>query len=1324
MSNDGMYDQNLVNDDALDSTSPSSNGRFLAFHNALIHLSSSSIDTKSSYLRKKLLEEAYVMLRQDVDSTDLHGTSNSCASILIQEYRNFPCTSVHATHRMVSIYTEAINLLQSKVCDVNGEDVNAGNSGPRETLEPLLLRLCYFLHRAKNSSWIFESARKLCRSRDPIASWSAILTSALLNMAKRMAATNSSVDAEVRLLPTLCALGFAVESTHANANDSIHSKWIPLLLDHTTSQYTKSSEFQILESYKSQYGVLSCITTAEWNTLILPTLLTKLKSHPDRTLSTLYGWIHESNSLSRSDRLPAISSDFVGMLTKHLISDKEENRSFAHNILVTWAMTTGGGEGPSSSFVSICQALSSIQPIPSLAIARSAVYHALEELAIKYVYRRSFAAILEIDSVTMESVLLSLCSILQKETKIEHRMVGLQAVVEWMILTKESNAEVRVSSYRSVISEMIQKPIQSSQKVSDVALPLLTLLAHRLLSKADLLRSIVNDIWIPADKTWDKALEAIVTSCTTKKSMQADGVVIIYFALLAAAGSTGSPASNDQNNIPSFIQKLVTAGNSPTEKAGNDASFFLYSQSMMDMVTSNTMVSTLLPRIIQLYLRMTSISTTSDGKEVSTLLFCSSAQKPTCVARVLALCAMAPVTINSVVSRSATSGQYASTLIAASLKEILSMHPSAVVPIVDLLLLQVDQVSTRVFDILRNDNATRDARENESNIVSINKLHAGGFDSNSMRSIVKMMANESLSKLKLPEDTTQSTSVWGQFLVLSHVGTTLRMHSSQRRSLVDTTMIILRTMLRGCADTIPEWLFQAAAVEVLRYFHRETSEQTACFSRTLHRASSSLFLSLGTIASMDTHADEILAKFCHELFVKHVAPLLSVKLQEVLKSINDLSMSDIDIFRSPIGSLYRTEKVSSTVGMVKASGKRLTEEEEWELQMKEELAKKKNMGAGAGGSMPPEDLKLLEEQDMQRRRLYSLIDVEYVRLLDAVRYICMSNIEVGNECLPLFGDVIISAAVSTSPAATCVASLKVKAVEVLTSLSACVYEIDDDCAPAIAAALMISRRVAATGEVAALPALCLSASSVISEMDQYGDTLSGSSFAFLFPIVQAALFGPRTASGCEGALKVLYEHTALLNGDSRDQNVVCIRKDMAVAVLQLLKHDRAQTFHDPLPMEALAACYRTFSDGSTTGSSFSVSELAPLLDERGALGSRNCRIGAMFALAEVAKAHSKMLQTNLLLENRVWLNCFDRDHDIRTHARNAWALIHDIDGDKVLSDDMQMPRPSPLYAPPLLSLLSHSDESIAQAAADAYSRAMAMHSTSVSRNIEFCARRT
>jgi len=236
-------------------------------------------------------------------------------------------------------------------------------------------------------------------------------------------------------------------------------------------------------------------------------------------------------------------------------------------------------------------------------------------------------------------------------------------------------------------------------------------------------------------------------------------------------------------------------------------------------------------------------------------------------------------------------------------------------------------------------------------------------------------------------------------------------------------------------------------------------------------------------------------------------------------------------------------------------------------------------------------------------------------------------------------------------------------------------------------------------------------------MEQSQGQLTGNSFVFLFPIIQAALSGPRTTQGCEAALRVLHSHAHLLAGENADPVVAPLRKSLAVSVLELMKHDRAQAFFEPSPNEALVACFQADSDPAG-GPALSTAQLAPLLDDRGALGGKVCRAGSMLALRHIALEHKGLMKKNPLIESRIWLNCFDENETVRMEARRAWKAIH---GEEVTSDEelaTVTKAPSLMYAAPLLPLLSHNDKTIAKAASNAYAQGMAMHPKSVSKNIQ------
>lgn len=248
--------------------------------------------------------------------------------------------------------------------------------------------------------------------------------------------------------------------------------------------------------------------------------------------------------------------------------------------------------------------------------------------------------------------------------------------------------------------------------------------------------------------------------------------------------------------------------------------------------------------------------------------------------------------------------------------------------------------------------------------------------------------------------------------------------------------------------------------------------------------------------------------------------------------------------------------------------------------------------------------------------------------MSTIESLVISDIEIGNSCLPTLSPSVLQLSILDCPATDGVTYLKERAMKTLTSLATCVYEIEEEYAPMMATALTMSCKNTDKTDTKAsdkssdpfkfqvhpLPTPCEPAANTVFEMDEFQEELSGPSFAFLFPVIRAVLMGPRTVPGCEGALRVLERHTVLLAGDDADDNVKPLRAEMVTSVLELLKHDRAMAFVDPDPYETLVACYST--DGETSGPALSTSELAPLLDERGALGEKNCRLASMIALGD------------------------------------------------------------------------------------------------------------
>jgi hypothetical protein len=397
--------------------------------------------------------------------------------------------------------------------------------------------------------------------------------------------------------------------------------------------------------------------------------------------------------------------------------------------------------------------------------------------------------------------------------------------------------------------------------------------------------------------------------------------------------------------------------------------------------------------------------------------------------------------------------------------------------------------------------------------------------------------------------------------------------------------------------------------------------------------------------------------------------------------------------------LYTTAARNSKESESRVSKNKLSEEEEWERQVKLELAEKKQSKEDAVPSLSPEDKSKIDEQTVKRNTIRQVLDFNLSRGLLSVQALCLSDIEIGNSVIPAVSSPVTLAAISIAEALT-MESKKSESFKTLCTLAECVFEIDEENSKDLATALIMCQVKGAKEDskdqlnIVAFPAQCDEAQIAISEMEDYGDTLSGNSFAFLFPILRAALTGQRTTVGCEGALKVLERHTELIYVDGP---VAAFRKDMGASVLELLSHDRSIAFKDPTPTETLVGIY-------TSGNKPTAAELAPLLSEAGALGTKNCRIAAMTTFSAIIEIHPKLVKTNPVVENRILINCFAKDESIKSEACRAWKLAFGAN-----DTDVELPAPSKIYAIALVPLLSHSDADIANAAAAAFAFGIQKH---------------
>ena len=371
---------------------------------------------------------------------------------------------------------------------------------------PLWTGLCYFLQQTKDPSILFQSAKiihenihvalavptSMSTDNDDNHTEPTVETSSSSSTSEKysvhetlyqiVTTTLSSTkgNTNLDLVPTMIALGYMLEQqqyrqrkdTKSDPNGArivdterseqqllMTKRWMQVLIEYTTTHFPDATELTVLHGTN---GLLSSVFSLEgWESSmqLLPTLLLKLKSHPDRMLPTLYGYFQAvpiSNHFHH--HLPIISEEFMTVLVKQLTHvERSTNRHYAHQILYIWAMndttipdsnaeTTGssGNDIPSSasSLTLICQHLTNgMKPIPTVSVARVAIYQYLEQLAIgsqtavsSVIRNHSFHRWTTIELVN--DVLLFIYNMTQKEIKSDARVIGFQAMTEWIILYK------------------------------------------------------------------------------------------------------------------------------------------------------------------------------------------------------------------------------------------------------------------------------------------------------------------------------------------------------------------------------------------------------------------------------------------------------------------------------------------------------------------------------------------------------------------------------------------------------------------------------------------------------------------------------------------------------------------------------------------------------------------------------------------------------------------------------------------------------------------------------------------------------------------------
>ena len=1028
-----------------------------------------------------------------------------------------------------------------------------------------------------------------------------------------------------------------------------------------------------------------------WDSLVGPAVVNKLKSKPESVMEMVASLTQylPKEVVSRANW---ITEEILSVVMKQVKSSNDTVRNLATTVLknlgslaVQAAVVNVDGAAAMSAII---KALIDTTSVTQLA-HRLVVYNVLYAMGTQIVKDR-----LDVDKAIVFETLNGIRIPLAKETKMatEARQCGLDALLKWLVIGKRAGGG---QAYDEALT-YLRAPISlTNGPDSQIVMGSMVQQMH-----PDVLESIWLDLC--QEEKFLKGLDGLVEAANKKHASsssipQVDGLLAIYFSLLRA---TAAPATR----LSPTVEKALMAGSMSLGKTS-----FVFGDPTTKAIASNPIVARILPQIIALHFKNSS----SAGIVKAEL-------KPTtsmCIA--LVSCITHPTGLGN--NNPAVS-------IDATIQSILDYQDIAE-PLTICLFSHVNKLSLEAEKCRKSLDATRKAREDSIVPTVKGKCSDNGFHNGMDVNAVRRIATKLMSRLSIPK-------TMGMAMILTHVGTSRRKGSRQRVAIIEKTTKILKDLLTTQRIKIDDMLPSVA--EVLADSAGKVVPESLDFlselSEAVHTGSRSYMLTLGSIASNFSSAsddpndeDMEVFVFARRLCIKELAPRLADLCKGLLPQMESISAYAVDVYRSPVGSLCREQTSSKKVDDDKVGKSRRTEDEEWELQLRKELAKKKQADASGSLTLSAEDKKQVADQDKERGRISLLVD-SFTRLMKAIGSLAGSDVQVGNACLPTLARGVLTFAVVDWPALKSIPRLNEIAVDTLVTLATCVYEIEETYAPMMATALITCFRKSDNNEdppitkhkstdlsISALPSPCEPAATTLFEMDEFHEELSGSSFAFLFPVVSAALKGPRTTPGCEGALRILDRHTLLLAGAEKDPVVVGLRTEMVTSVLELLQHDRAQTFVDPSPYETLVACFQ--ADDSASGPVLTTAELASLLDERGALGPHNCRVGSMIALGAIGTNHKKLVKGNPLIENRIWLNCFDKDETIRREARKAWGIVNDSLGLEDVND-ASLPAPSPLYAVSLLPLLNHNDNSIALAAADAFARGMSAHSGTVNKNIK------
>lgn len=1144
------------------------------------------------------------------------------------------------------------------------------------TVESLASTVCKLLAKTSNDSYLhlFKYTMNILKAKPRLTS------SVVREFLKVSRDKNNTIESTLVCMSILSELDYHSNQETMNTFLSI------------ASQFPHKNIILLSSTYLSKLSMEDICS-------ILNFCAMKLKAQPESCLETVLAivkYLPKNTSHDDNDEnnilIEILRDNILSPCVKLLTSGKASVRSTCGDLLGELAVFGTSFNGSKSyhmttldlviNALTSCLVKSTSETVFTFAIVpltsadhRKNVYLAFSGIA--HAINRFVDQIQSIDSSIISKVLDAVVISLSKESAADAKEAGTRAMISWMTMHKLYNDQEFTLGYKKALDFCAKPLVDKAHTASSISGTGSEFRARfgavlTLCDSYNVAESIVIDIMEKHDHIAKLSLESIVDAASKKFANsnlvpQIDGLLAVYILLLMCQGSLKGLSMNTLRTLQ-------------LGKKTRDRTSFLFSSSMTEACATDAIVKLLLHRTIALYSKLVGISRDSSSSDHCSIVCMKESVGYSAAAYAMA-CAIAHPSSSSFAESNSEQ---------ASLQSVIT-HAVPTDRSADAMVLalfhRVNEISLQ-----REEKATtllhsKDFRESDEYTLPFHKTSG-----NSVR-------NSSFLLAKSVTDAKHFALV----LILSHFATTMRAVGRKQRLALEGlatdyyfTSFREHMNLSDVAHTICE----------LSTSHVTTEESGVPISECIFQSALSTITTIGKIAGnydedMDENSNPYFVSW--KLCIDEIAPLLASALSKVVLRIERFTQDDIRIYNSIPGKLYHPENEMHENNCV-AKKNRITDDEEWEKQVKKELEEKKRKEE-KGFELSKDEKDRLAEQEIRRSRVQNILDKDLSRSLCAIESLCSSDIEIGNNILPITSFAVTSAALSKSDA------MKMKLFEcesVLRSLAACVYEIDDSITGDIVQSLLVCQQktVAEDKEIiqcVSLPHECHYVVNVINAIDEYGDTLSGNSFVFIFPIIRAALIGPRTTIGSEPALKILDIHTKLLGVNHA---ITKLRKEMASTVLELLSHDRSISFKDPAPVDVLVHIY-------TCGENVSASELSPLLGEDGALGGKSSRLAAMTALGAILQKNSKLIRTNPVIENRVLINSFARDDRINTEARRAWSI--GFGSDPV---DKDLHPPSRIFAVALVPVLSHNDLDIAEAAAKAFAFAMEQYPDLIQKNFD------